>query len=354
MNFYKIHLWLLAVMLIVVGTISIYVLSANLLIQVTTRREIYSSVDEVPTKQVGLVLGALVHDDGRLSDMFADRVRTAIDLYQADKIQKILISGDHGRQAYDEVNAAKDYLIANGVLPQDIFLDHAGFDTFDSLYRAHDIFQVNQAIVISQDFHLPRALFLSAAVGVDPVGMVADKQHYPGVRGNYAREILANIKAMGDVIFRAKPKYGGDKIPISGDSQKSWDKDKIKLPDISLVDDCQIELPAAIKQQQADATFCVEKTIADTRLVIVLDAINQQLYPFRYLIRAYDVSQDEWQLLVQEKYQSGSTGLLLGIQKSEGMYTYNTGTIWVFENQQPMKVGFLLKTPQGLKLQWQD
>ena len=111
---------------------------------------------------VGIVLGARVAGTKVVEGVYADRLQTAVDLYQKGKIAKILVSGDHGQVEYDEVNAGKDYLLEHGIPKTDIFLDHAGFDTYDSIYRAKKIFGINRALIISQEFHLPRALYFAS------------------------------------------------------------------------------------------------------------------------------------------------------------------------------------------------
>jgi len=176
---------------------------------------------EVPAKPVALVLGAGVHGS-TLSDMFRDRLDTALDLYRMGKAGKILVSGDHGRPDYDEVGAAKSYLLQKGVAGQDLFLDHAGFDTYDSLYRARDVFEVRALIVVTQGYHLPRALFIARALGLDAVGVAADRRVYGGQEYRDLREKLATVKAWLDVIFQVKPRYLGSPIPISGDGFASW------------------------------------------------------------------------------------------------------------------------------------
>lgn len=177
----------------------------------------------VEKKQTALVLGARVWSSGQMSDIFADRAKVAIDLYKNGKVEKILVSGDHGREEYDEVNAAKEFLLQNEIQGEDIFLDHAGFDTYDSLYRARDIFQVESLIVVTQDFHLPRALYLARKLNIDALGVSADLQTYIGADRREAREKLARIKAWLNIVFKSKPKFLGEAIPITGDSQKSWD-----------------------------------------------------------------------------------------------------------------------------------
>lgn len=174
-------------------------------------------------KQAALVLGAKVWNNGNMSDIFKDRVKTAINLYNDGKVEKILISGDHGQVDYDEVNAAKEYLLENNIKPEDIFLDHAGFDTYDSLYRARDIFKANSLVVVTQYFHLPRALYIAKKLGIDSCGVSADLQKYYGEKTRNRREVLAKVKAWLNVVFNSNPKYLGDEIPLSGSGMNTWD-----------------------------------------------------------------------------------------------------------------------------------
>ena len=184
---------------------------------------LYSDVKETPVRQVALVLGARVYSDGRMSDIVLDRVSSALSLYKAGKVEKILVSGDHGQEEYDEVNTMKGYFLRNGVPGEDIFLDHAGFDTYDSVYRAQEIFGVSSVIVVTQRFHLPRAVYIARAKGMDAVGFVADRQEYLAARYNEVREFLARMKSFSDVFFSASPQFLGEKISINGDGRESWD-----------------------------------------------------------------------------------------------------------------------------------
>lgn len=201
-----------------------YIFLVSLSIPLRESAHIFSDITVVPHAQTGIVLGAKVYTDGRLSDITRDRAQTAIDLYEAGKIDKILVSGDHGQEEYDEVNTIKDYLISNGIPDTVIFLDHAGFDTYDSIYRAKSIFLVESAIIVSQDFHLPRALYLADQLDLDAVGFSADMREYRGAARNDLREVVARVKAVLDITLGAKPIYGGEQIPITGDAHASWDK----------------------------------------------------------------------------------------------------------------------------------
>jgi SanA protein len=208
-------------MVIVLGIISLFLI--NSYIKDTSKENIYQNIDDLPNKQTALILGARIYDDGSMSDILLDRVQTAIELYKKGKIKKILISGDHGRKNYDEVNAVKNYLLDENIPSKDIFLDHAGFDTYDSIYRAKKIFKVNSLIIITQKFHLPRALYIAQGLNIDAVGMIADKHIYLGARKSELREIPARFKAYLNIILHAQPKFLGDTIPITGDSSLSWD-----------------------------------------------------------------------------------------------------------------------------------
>ncbi|HWI61413.1 MAG TPA: ElyC/SanA/YdcF family protein [Symbiobacteriaceae bacterium] len=183
-------------------------------------------LDDVQPAQTALVLGAYVFPDGRPSSMVEDRLLAAYELYKAGKVKKILISGDHGRVEYDEVNTMRRYLEAKGVPTEDIFMDHAGFDTYDSMYRARDVFQVHSAVVVTQEFHLPRAVWLARRMGLEVEGVVADRWEYAGMRYYRAREVLARVKAFGEWAIHRQPVFLGPVIPITGDGRATHDQPK--------------------------------------------------------------------------------------------------------------------------------
>jgi len=181
------------------------------------------NISQVSEFETALVLGAKVNNNGTLSSILQDRADTALELYQNKKVQKILVSGDHGTKEYDEVNAMKNYFLDHGVPAEDIFLDHAGFDTYDSIYRARDIFQVKSLIIVTQNFHLSRAVFIAKRLGVSVMGFPADKHIYVGEFRMELRESLARVKAFFSILFNTSPKFLGETIPITGDSSLSWD-----------------------------------------------------------------------------------------------------------------------------------
>ncbi len=182
------------------------------------------AVDAVPVVQVIIVPGASVLPSGQPSDVLKDRLLMADELYAAGKAPKIIVSGDHGSKDYDEVNAMRRYLLTLGVAPEDIFLDHAGFDTYDTMYRARNIFGVTSAIVSSQTFHLPRALYIGQALGMEVYGVAAERQAYGKDEQFALRERFAVVKAYVDVLLGALPEYQGTTVDIAGDGQVTWDE----------------------------------------------------------------------------------------------------------------------------------
>ena len=196
--------------------------------QITIGRATNNIVDanDAPLSQIIIVLGASVLPNGTPSDVLRDRLFTAEELYIAGKAPKILVSGDNGGvDGYDEVNAMRKFLLADDIPADDIFLDHAGFDTYDTMYRARHVFGVTSAIVATQAFHLPRALYIGEQLGMDVVGVAAERQAY--VKGDLfeMRERFANVKAFWDVTFGALPTYEGEIVDITGSGTVTWDED---------------------------------------------------------------------------------------------------------------------------------
>jgi SanA protein len=174
------------------------------------------AADTVQTARVAIVFGARVYGNGRLSGMLRDRVDTAIDLYKTGKVQKLLLSGDNQFADYDEPSAMMDYALAHGVPERDIQPDYAGRRTYDTCYRAKAVFQVKTAILVTQQFHLPRALFLCDQLGLTAVGVAADRRTYDprSVAFSETREVPALFAALFDAIRRAPPPVLGPPIPL--------------------------------------------------------------------------------------------------------------------------------------------
>jgi vancomycin permeability regulator SanA len=170
-----------------------------------------------------LVLGAGLKPDGTPNHMLRDRLDKGIELYKSGAAPKVLLSGDNGQEEYDEVNAMKEYALKEGVPSEDIFMDHAGFSTYESIYRARDIFEVKKAIIITQRYHQYRALYMARGFGIESYGVISEPRVYAGQDYREIREILARDKDFIKMIFRPEPTYLGETIPISGNGLASHD-----------------------------------------------------------------------------------------------------------------------------------
>ena len=195
---------------------------SNAYVLLSTDGESTGSVADVPHVQVAIVPGALVQPDGRMSTMLADRVAAAAKLWRAGKVDRVLVSGDHHSWSYDEPDTMRKALVRDGVPPRDVFEDHAGFDTWATMVRARGVFGVHSAVVVTQGFHMPRALYLADAAGLDATGLVSDLHPYgaQGVKSD-VREVLSRVKAIADTALET-PAVGGPPVPIGGDGRLSW------------------------------------------------------------------------------------------------------------------------------------
>jgi SanA protein len=189
---------------------------------ILTAGEATGDVRAVPHAQVAIVPGALVQPDGQMSTMLADRIHQAAALWRAGKVDRILVSGDHHQWDYDEPDTMREGLEREGVPARVIFTDHAGFDTWATMVRAKQVFGVRSAVVVTQGFHMPRALYLAHAAGLEATGLTADLHDY-GQQGEKSdvREILSRVKAVADVATDAGV-VGGPPIPITGSARASW------------------------------------------------------------------------------------------------------------------------------------
>ena len=188
------------------------------------RAHIFKAVETVPPRATAIVLGARVYGRGRPSPILEDRLRMALELYSRGLVKKILVSGDHQSPHYDEVNTMRDWLTARGVPSRAIFLDHAGFRTHDTMVRAVRVFQIQSAIICTQRFHLPRALYLAQNAGLDAVGIAVDRRHYADEQWNAWRERAASVVAILDVLLGTQPRHLGQPVPIDGPARASHDE----------------------------------------------------------------------------------------------------------------------------------
>ncbi len=171
-----------------------------------------------------LILGAGVWNNSRPSFMLEDRLLRGIELYEAGISNRLLMSGDHGRKDYDEVNVMKQFAIEAGVPSEHIFMDHAGFSTYESLYRAKDVFEADKIVIVTQGYHMYRALFIAEKLGLEAYGVTSDQRQYVGQNYREAREALARVKDFFYTLVRPKPTFLGDTIPVSGNGDITNDK----------------------------------------------------------------------------------------------------------------------------------
>ena len=165
-----------------------------------------------------LVLGCAVRPDGTPSPMLAERLDKGIELYTLGVAPKLLLSGDNGQVEYNEVAAMANYALNKDVPSYDIFLDYAGFSTYESVYRAKEIFQAQKIVIVTQKYHLHRALYIAQAMGLEAYGVNSDTQVYAGQTNRDVREILARNKDFLTSIFKPKPTSLGDPVPVDGPS----------------------------------------------------------------------------------------------------------------------------------------
>lgn len=189
-------------------------------VRLSTRDHRYAA-DDVPATRVAIVFGAGLRNSGEPSPMLEDRISLAAALYKDRRVSHLLMTGDHGTTAHDEVKVMHDRAVELGVPTEDITLDHAGFDTYDSCYRAEAIFGVEEAVLVTQRFHLARAIYTCRQLGIDAVGVGAeDWGNYPTDMPLYeVREIGSTLKALVELhVIRPRPKFLGPDEPIAPDS----------------------------------------------------------------------------------------------------------------------------------------
>ncbi len=182
-----------------------------------------SGASELEDVDCILVLGAGVWNGDTPSHMLEDRLNIGIELYQEGISNKLLMSGDHGRKEYDEVNVMKQYAIDKGIASIDIFMDHAGFSTYESMYRAKEIFQAKKIVVVTQEYHMYRALYIAGKLGLEAYGVSSDPRPYAGQDSRELREFVARVKDFAYCIFKPEPTYLGEAIPVSGNGDVTND-----------------------------------------------------------------------------------------------------------------------------------
>lgn len=216
---------LIIIILILCALIGIMMLSINFYVVNKTKSKIVTEKQAKELENVDciLVLGAGIWGD-KPSPMLEDRLLQGITLYNNQTSSKIIMSGDHGKEEYDEVNVMKDFAIEKGVKSEDIFMDHAGFSTYDSIYRAKEIFKAQKIIIVTQKYHLHRALYVAEKLGIEAYGVASNPREYRGQVVRELREVLARDKDFFKCIIKPEPTYLGDTIPVSGNGDATNDK----------------------------------------------------------------------------------------------------------------------------------
>ncbi|MCR5126438.1 MAG: YdcF family protein [Treponema sp.] len=205
----------------------ITIIAINAYMILSTKDLIHTDYADVPERYVAIVPGAMVYKNNVISHVYRDRIAGGMELLKNGTVQKVLVSGDHGRKDYDEENAARLYIRKIYKADENlIFMDHAGFSTYETMYRARDVFCVKDAVIVTQRFHLYRSLYIAKKLGINAVGYDAPElnRFRKALHLKWEiRESLARVKTFFLVLFNAQPTYLGEEIPITGSGYKTWD-----------------------------------------------------------------------------------------------------------------------------------
>lgn len=196
---------------------------SNAYVVYSTRDSVKTKPQDVKPARVALVLGARVYKSGRPATPLRERLSVARDLYKSGRVQKVIVSGDHGKEDYDEVNVMRRWLIERGVSSQDIFMDHAGFRTLDSVARAQKVFGADELVICTHRFHAYRAAFLASQHGIKAQVLTADSSPDPYRTQNQLREVAARTVAVADVLVGRSPKFLGPQIDLDGPASQTHD-----------------------------------------------------------------------------------------------------------------------------------
>lgn len=219
-NFKILNILLIIVLISIIITIIINYYIINTSKKRILKEEDYSKLNNIDCI---LILGAGIWGD-KPSPMLQDRLDEGIKLYKKGLSSKIIMSGDHGKEEYDEVNVMKSYAIEKGVPSKDIFMDHAGFSTYESVYRSKEVFEVKKMIIVTQKYHLYRALYIADRLDINAYGVNSNPKKYSGQIFREVREILARNKDFIYTIIKPKPTYLGESINVSGSGDITNDK----------------------------------------------------------------------------------------------------------------------------------
>ena len=217
---------MIIIFLLFIITVAIIVLGINAYVKGSTKNQIIRNNDYSNLQDIDciIVLGAGVWGENP-SPMLEDRLLEGIKLYESNVAPKIIMTGDHGREEYDEVNVMKKFAMDKGVPSGDVFMDHAGFSTYESLYRAKEIFEADKVVIVTQEYHLYRALHIANELGIEAYGVASDPRQYVGAAYREIREILARNKDFVQCILKPEPTYLGEVIPVFGNGNVTNDKE---------------------------------------------------------------------------------------------------------------------------------
>ncbi|MBQ7240242.1 MAG: YdcF family protein [Bacilli bacterium] len=193
----------------------VLIFGINFYVKASTKKRIINDINNIPNVDCILVLGAGI-DGNKPSLMLKDRLNSGIELYDNNISNRIIMSGDHGRIEHDEVNIMKNYAMEYDIPSNDIFMDHAGFSTYDSIYRLKHIFNVKSVVVVTQKYHLYRSIYIASSLGIDAYGYPCEDIKYSGETYRNLREVLARDKDFLKTLYKPKSTYLGDKIDING------------------------------------------------------------------------------------------------------------------------------------------
>ncbi len=196
----------------------LFLAGINIYVRLSVKKQIISveNATEISDVDCIVVFGASVYGDTP-SLMLRDRLDKAIELYKSGVASKIIMSGDHGGEYYDEVTVMKEYAVAAGVPSEDIFKDHAGYSTYDSVYRAKEIFGARKVVLVTQDYHLYRCLFVAKKLGLDAYGVISEGSNYKGQSGRNIREVFATVKDVFMTVVKPQSEELGATIPLDSD-----------------------------------------------------------------------------------------------------------------------------------------
>ena len=214
---------IIGIIMIIIAIIIVFII--NTIVAMSTKNQIINRKEASQLENVDciIVLGAGIWGNGP-SPMLEDRLNEAISLYNENVSAKIVMSGDHGKVDYDEVNVMKKYAIEKGVPSENIFMDHAGFSSYESIYRVKEIFGAKKIVVVTQKYHLFRTLYIANQLGIEAYGVNSDPRRYVGATYRELREVIARNKDFLGCILKVKPKYLGEKISLDGNGDITNDK----------------------------------------------------------------------------------------------------------------------------------